>query len=80
MFQIVVWEEPALLAIGHLPIFYEKSRIVMQDGHMRNKRMLRATVRIHLEPSGRIDRLAYFSIIGGSISIFSDNAPVRDRG
>jgi hypothetical protein len=31
MFQVVIWKEPALLAIGHLPIFYEKSRVVMQD-------------------------------------------------
>ena len=80
MFQVVIWEEPALLAIGHLPIFYEKSRVVMQDGHMRNKRMLRTTVRVHSEASSRIDRIAYFSIIGRSISTFSSNASFRDRG
>jgi len=34
MLQVVIWEEPALLAIRHLPIFYEKSRVVMQDGDM----------------------------------------------
>jgi hypothetical protein len=52
----------------------------MQDGHMRNKRMLRTTVRVHLEAPSRTDTLAYFSIIGRSISTFSNNVPVRDRG
>src|SRR2546422_8269336 len=49
MFQVVIWEEPALLAIGHLPIFYEKSRVVMQDSDVRNQRVLRTTVRVHSE-------------------------------
>src|SRR2546428_4473731 len=64
MLQVVIWEEPALLAIRHLPIFYEKSRVVMQDSNMRNERMLRTTVRSHSEASSRIDRIAYFSIVG----------------
>jgi len=36
----------------------------MQDGHMRNERVLRTTVRDHSEPSSPIDRVAYFSIVG----------------
>src|SRR2546427_7760504 len=64
MFQVVIWEEPALLAIRHFPIFYEKSRVVMQDGDMGDERVLRATVRGHSEASKRINRIGYFSIIG----------------
>jgi hypothetical protein len=64
MFQVVIWEEPTILAIGHLPIFYEKSRVVMQDGDMRNERVLSTTVRSHSEAPGPIDLIAYFSIIG----------------
>ena len=64
MFQVVIWEEPAILAVGHLPIFYEESRVVVQDGDVRNERVLRTTVRSHSEPSSPIDRVAYFSIVG----------------
>jgi hypothetical protein len=63
MLQVVIGKEPAILAIGHFPIFYEKSRVVMQDGDMRDKRVLRTAVRSHLETSGRIDWIAYFSIV-----------------
>src|SRR3989442_14423400 len=62
--QVVIWEEPALLAIRHLPIFYDKRRVVMQDGHMRDERVLRTTFRVHSEASNRMDRIAYFSIVG----------------
>jgi hypothetical protein len=34
MLQVVIWKEPAILAIRHLPIFYEKSGVVMQDGNV----------------------------------------------
>ena len=54
MFQVVVWKEPALLAIGHLSIFYEESRVVMQDGDVRDERVLRATVRSHSESRVRV--------------------------
>jgi hypothetical protein len=80
MFQVVIWKEPAILAIGHLPIFYEKSRVVMQDGDMRDERVLRTIVGHQTTASSWIDRIAYFSIIGRSISTFSNNVPVRDRG
>src|SRR5437879_8400954 len=53
VFQVVIWEEPALLAIRHLPIFYEKSRVMMQDGDMSDQRVLRTTVRVHSEASDR---------------------------
>ncbi len=79
MFQVVIWKEPAILAIRHLPIFYEESGVVMQDGDMRDERVLRTTFSGHSEPSSPIDRVAYFSIIGRSISTFSGNAPVRER-
>ncbi len=67
MFQVVIWKEPALLAIGHLPIFYEKSGVVMQDSDMRDKRVLRTTIRVHSEAPSRIDRIVYFSIVGDAV-------------
>jgi hypothetical protein len=63
MFQVVIWKKPTTLAIRHFPIFYEESGVVMQDGDMRNERVLRATVGVHSETSSQIDRIAYFSII-----------------
>jgi hypothetical protein len=67
MLQVVIWKKPALLAIGHFPILYKKSRVVMQGSDMRNERVLRTTVRNQSEASSRIGRLAYFSIVGRHI-------------
>jgi hypothetical protein len=39
----------------------------MQDRDMRDKRVLRTTVRRHSEDPGRIDRIAYFRIAGRHI-------------
>ena len=70
MFQVVIWKEPAILAIRHLSIFYEKSRVVMQDSDVRNERVPRTTVRRHLEASSRIDQLAYLRLVLGSDHFF----------
>ena len=61
--QVVVWEEPALLAIRHLSVLHKESGVVMKDGDMGDKRVLRTTVRSHVEASSRINRIAYFSIL-----------------
>jgi hypothetical protein len=52
----------------------------MQDGDVRDERVLRTIVGHQTTASSWIDRIAYFSIIGRSISTFSNNVPVRDRG